>query len=119
MSLLYLINEAGEIVITIFAILLVAGLGYLCYYTWNKERIRIKQEKAIYIEGLKSKNELQNDISQYVSVFGTAVSFSMLEIEITGIKDVEAAFGAQEAEKVIVKTAYKSPNFNSGLLFYV
>lgn len=107
MNLIYLINEAGEAVISILAVLVVAALVYVLYYTWNKERIRLKQEKAIYIEGLKSKQELQNDITQYVSVFGTAVSFSLLQIEIRGLKDVEAAFGAPEAEKLVVKTAYK------------
>ena len=107
MNLIYLINEAGEAVISILTVLVVAALVYVLYYTWNKERIRLKQEKAIYIEGLKSKQELQNDITQYVSVFGTAVSFSLLQIEIRGLKDVEAAFGAPEAEKLVVKTAYK------------
>ncbi len=107
MNLIYLINDAGEAVISLFVILVVAALVYLLYYTWNKERIRVKQEKAIYIEGLKTKQELQNDISQYISVFGTATSFSVLQIEISGIKDVEAAFGQVEAEKLLVKTAYK------------
>ena len=107
MKLIYLINEAGEAIISLLVILVVAALLYVLYYTWNKERIRVKQEKAIYIEGLKTKQELQNDITQFISIFGTTTSFSVLQIEISGIKDVEAAFGQVEAEKLLVKTAYK------------
>ena len=107
MNLIYLLNEAGETVISIFVILVVAGLLYILYTSWNKERIRVQQEKAIYIEGLKTKQELQSDINQYISIFGTAVSFSILQIEITGLKDVESAFGASEADKLVIKTAYK------------
>ena len=89
MNLIYLINEAGEAVISILAVLIVSALVYVLYYTWNKERIRIKQEKAIYIEGLKTKQELQSDISQYIDYQDDGEIFNPIKIiknEITQMK---------------------------------
>ena len=36
MELIYLINEAGEAIISLLVILIIAALACILYYTWNK-----------------------------------------------------------------------------------
>lgn len=104
---LYLINDAGSIVLTIFFTIIVGVGAYFLFKIWNKERIRSRQEKVNYIENLKNRIDVENDILQYISRYGTSGAFTLLQIEIDGLRDVESAFGEQETKKLLIKTANK------------
>ena len=107
MNLVMLINDAGAIVISICFALLIAGLTYLLYRSWHKEQERIEQEKANYIDGLKTKLDVETNINNYISMYGSAGTFTLLQIEVDGLGDVQSAFGAKESDNLIIKTAYK------------
>ena len=96
MNLVMLINDAGAIVISICFALLIAGLTYLLYRSWHKEQERIEQEKANYIDGLKTKLDVETNINNYISMYGSAGTFTLLQIEVDGLGDVQSAFGTKE-----------------------
>ncbi|MGE4321091.1 MAG: EAL domain-containing protein [Acholeplasmataceae bacterium] len=99
------LNDASAIILTFLLIALIIVVVYFLAFSFFKERKKIKDEKALSIEGVLSKNEMNNLIMSYLTKTGKDIQFSVVYIDLDKFTDFVNAFGKEESESIIHKIA--------------
>ena len=95
------LSPVVDIFISIGIVLLLGALVYFLAISYFKERQRLKDEKALTIEGILTKTEMLSLISSYITRATGDMQFSLMYIELDKFDDYENAFGTLESERII------------------
>ncbi len=100
-----LISDLTSIVLTFLIVIVLVLIIYWLALSYFKERKRIKDEEALAIEGILSKNEMTSLITSYIARTGSEVQFTLVYIDLDKFTDFINAFGKDESEMIIEKIA--------------
>ena len=100
MILVYWSNGAN-IFVSLLAILLFAGAGFGLFILCKREYKRYRDEKASYIEGVLTKNEINSSINTYLSRITKATPFTVMLLDIDHFTNVINAFGEKNVKEII------------------
>ncbi|MFA6801228.1 MAG: bifunctional diguanylate cyclase/phosphodiesterase [Acholeplasmataceae bacterium] len=98
-------GDTSTIILTFLIVILIVVLIYLLAMSYFKERKRKTDEKALTIEGILTKNEMDSLISTYLTRSAKDVQFGLIYIDLDKFTDFINAFGKDESEQIIAKIA--------------
>ncbi len=90
-------------VLAFIALIVTLAFLYFIAKSFFKEKARIKEEKALAIEGVLSKSEVSSIITSYITRIGKDGQFSLIYIDLDKFSDFVNAFGQVESEKILEK----------------
>ncbi|NCU32843.1 MAG: phosphodiesterase, partial [Candidatus Moranbacteria bacterium] len=90
-------------VLAFIALVVTLAFLYFIAKSFFKEKARIKEEKALAIEGVLSKSEVSSIITSYITKIGKEGQFSLIYIDLDKFSDFVNAFGQVESEKILEK----------------
>ncbi len=99
------VSDITSIILTLLIVTLLIVLIYFLALSFFKERKRLKDEQALAIEGILSKNEMTSMIASYIARTGADIQFSLIYIDLDKFTDFVNAFGKDESETIIEKIA--------------
>ena len=88
-------NETTQIIISIAALVVTAGLSVFLWFSIVKESKRVKEEKKMKLEGVLGIPEFSTFVSTYITKVNA--TFSLLHIDIDSFVEVGEAFGEDES----------------------
>lgn len=94
-------SDGANIFVSLIAILIMAGLGFLLFYFSKKEYKKYRDENSSYIEGVLSKNEINSNINSYLSRITTATPFTLILLDIDHFTNVVNAFGDKNIKEIM------------------
>ena len=100
----YIMNQLSDqftIILSVIVLLLMLGLIYFLARSYFNERARIKEEKALTIEGVMTRQEITSIITSYIARAGKDGQFSLIYLDLDKFSDFVNAFGQTESEKIL------------------
>ncbi len=95
------ISPALQILISVGIVAIMGVLIYFLAISFFNERQRLKDEKALTIEGILTKTEMYSLISSFITRATNEMQFTLLYIDLDKFTDYENAFGNIESERII------------------
>lgn len=98
---MFLGTDPFNIIMTIFASLIVVGLIFLMYKLVVYQEKKYKDEKSVISEKLVTRGEYKEQVQNLITKVGTFGSFTTCQIDIDDYKDLLEAFGNAKMEMVL------------------
>lgn len=100
------VDDSTSIIVTIVITVVATALCIFLAYRTRKERIKYKQDYSHFIEGLKTKSEMENDITYFINKHRRNGQFTLMYVDIDSFVAVNEAFGNEKGDEVLTKIAY-------------
>jgi len=101
---LYVMNQLSDqltIILSVIVLLAMLGFIYFLARSYFIERARIKEEKALTIEGVMTRQEITSIIASHIARSGKDGQFSLIYLDLDKFSDFVNAFGQNESEKIL------------------
>lgn len=99
------LSDTNAIVLTVLVVGLLISLVYLLALSFFKERQRMKDEKALSIEGILSSSEINTVVTSFIARTEGDMQFTLIYIDLDKFSDFINAFGKDESESILSKIA--------------
>lgn len=99
------LSDTNAIVLTVLVIGLLISLVYLLALSFFKERKRLKDEKALSIEGILTSSEINTVVTSFIARTEGDMQFTLIYIDLDKFSDFINAFGKDESESILSKIA--------------
>ncbi len=97
------LSDQFTIILTIIVMLVLSAGIYFLAKSFFNEHQRIKEEKALTIEGVMTRNEISSIITSHIARTGKDGQFSLIYLDLDKFSDFINAFGQAESEKILEK----------------
>lgn len=99
-------SEGSYIFLAILAMIVSILLTLYLIRRVHLERLKIKEEQSLLLEGLLTKSELNSSITSYLSKITTDNEFYLLYLDLDKYLEIVNAFGQKPADKALEKIAH-------------
>lgn len=94
-------KDVTDIMLSILAVLVIAGLTVLLFFSVKKEKKNYKNEVAEIMEGVLKKNEIISSINGYIKNSPSTLIFSLIMFDYDKFMELQNAFGANNSKKIL------------------
>ena len=99
--IIYQVSDSFGIILSFLMMIVMMALIYFLARSFFREQARLRNERALSIEGVLSKAEIHSIITSHISKAGKDGSFSLVHIDLDKFTEFINAFGQDEAEKIL------------------